>query len=160
MDIINIVVAHPSGWWPYVIVALLLVGVVLVLIAGRPSLSATHKGVGAVLGIAGVALTVSGAGLYAWYGNTSHGAPDAGQRAQIVGEKLRWENVRQIPCPDGQDAGDNEGKVICLHHNEDGKSPYRIAVTNVMKTGNGYTMSVHSVGSDITYETTIEGDGK
>ena len=159
MDIINITAAHPSGWWPYVIVVLLLVGVVMVLIAGKPSLSTTRKGVGAVLGIAGVALTVSGAGLYAWYGNTSHSAPDAGQRAQIVSEKLHWKNVRQIPCPDGQDAGD-DGKVICLHHNEDGKSPYRVAVTNVMKTSNGYTMSVHSVGSDITYETTVEGGSK
>lgn len=160
MDIINITAAHPSGWWPYVIVVLLLVGVVLVLIAGKPSMSATRKGVGAVLGIAGVALTVSGAGLYAWYGNTSHSVPDAGQRARIMGEKLHWENVRQIPCPDGQDAGDNKGNVVCFHHNEDGKSPYRVAVTNVMKTDGGYTMSVHSVGSDITYETTIKGESK
>lgn len=158
MDIINITAAHPSGWWPYVIVALLLTGVVLVLVAGKPSLSTTRKGVGISLGIAGVALTVSGAGLYAWYGNTSHSVPDAGQRARIMGEKLHWENVRQIPCPDGQDAGDNKGNVVCFHHNEDGKSPYHVAVTNVMKVDGGYTMSVHSVGSDITYETTIKGE--
>ena len=160
MDIINITATHPSGWWPYVVVAMILTGVVLVLVAGKSSLSATRKGVGTVLGIAGVAMTASGAGLYAWYGNASHSAPDADQRAQIVSEKLHWENVRQIPCPDGQDAGDNEGKVVCLHHNEDGKSPYRVAVTNVMKTDGGYTMSVHSVGSDITYETTVEGGSK
>lgn len=160
MDIINITATHPSGWWPYVVVAMILVGVVLVLVAGKPSLSATTKGVGTVLGIAGVVLTASGAGLYAWYSNTSHSAPDAGQRARIVSEKLHWENVRQIPCPDGQDAGDNDGKVVCLHHNEDGKSPYRVAVTNVMKTDGGYTMSVHSVGSDITYETTIKEKSK
>lgn len=160
MDIINITAAHPSGWWPYVIVAMILVGAVLVLIAGKPSLSATRKGVGTVLGIAGIALTISSIGLYAWYGNTSHSVPDAGQRARIMGEKLHWENVRQIPCPDGQDAGDNKGNVVCFHHNEDGKSPYRVAVTNVMKTDGGYTMSVHSVGSDITYETTIKGESK
>jgi len=160
MDIINITATHPSGWWPYVIVAMILVGAVLVLIAGDPSLSATRKGVSISLGIAGIALTISSIGLYAWYDNTSHGAPDAGQRAQILGEKLHWENVRQIPCPDGQDAGDNKGNVVCLHHNEDGKSPYRVAVTNVMKTDGGYTMSVHSVGSDITYETTIKGESK
>jgi len=29
-----------------------------------------------------------------------------------------------------------------------------------MKTDGGYTMSVHSVGSDITYETTIKGADK
>ena len=132
MDIINITAAHPSGWWPYVIVALLLTGVVLVLVAGKPSLSATRKGVGTVLGIAGVVLTASGAGLYAWYGNASNSAPDAGA----------------------------DGKIVCLHHNEDGKSPYHVAVTNVMKTDGGYTMSVHSVGSDITYETTIKGESK
>lgn len=160
MDIINITAAHPSGWWPYVVVTMILTGVILVLVAGKPSLSATRKGVGTVLGIAGVALTVSGAGLYAWYGNTSHSVPDAGQRARIMGEKLHWENVRQIPCPDGQDAGDNKGNVVCFHHNEDGKSPYRVVVTNVMKTDGGYTMSVHSVGSDITYETTIKGESK
>lgn len=160
MDIINITAAHPSGWWPYVIVAMILVGAVLVLIAGKPSLSATRKGVGTVLGIAGIALTISSISLYAWYGNTSHSVPDAGQRARIMGEKLHWENVRQIPCPDGQDAGDNKGNVVCFHHNEDGKSPYRVAVTNVMKTDGGYTMSVHSVGSDITYETTIKGESK
>lgn len=160
MDIINITAAHPSGWWPYVVVAMILTGVILVLVAGKPSLSATRKGVSTVLGIAGVALTVSGAGLYAWYDNTSHSVPDAGQRARIMGEKLHWENVRQIPCPDGQDAGDNKGNVVCFHHNEDGKSPYRVAVTNVMKTDGGYTMSVHSVGSDITYETTIKGESK
>lgn len=159
MDIINITATHPSGWWPYVVVAMILTGVVLVLVAGRPSLSATRKGVGTVLGIAGVVLTASGAGLYAWYGNASNGAPDAGQRARIASEKLHWENVRQIPCPDGQDAG-ADGKIVCLHHNEDGKSPYRVAVTNVMKTDGGYTMSVHSVGSDITYETTIKGESK
>lgn len=160
MDIINITAAHPSGWWPYVIVAMILVGAVLVLIAGKPSLSATRKGVSISLGIAGIALTISSIGLYAWYDNTSHGAPDAGQRAQVVSEKLHWENVRQIPCPDGQDAGDNDGKVVCLHHNEDGKSPYRVAITNVMKTDGGYAMSVHSVGSDIAYETTIKGESK
>lgn len=160
MDIINITATHPSGWWPYVVVAMILTGVVLVLVAGKPSLSATRKGVGTVLGIAGVVLTASGAGLYAWYGNTSHSVPNAGQRARIMGEKLHWENVRQIPCPDGQDAGDNKGNVVCFHHNEDGKSPYRVAVTNVMKTDGGYTMSVHSVGSDITYETTIKGESK
>lgn len=146
MDIINITATHPSGWWPYVIVAMILVGAVLVLIAGKPSLSATRKGVSISLGIAGIALTISSIGLYAWYGNTSHSVPDAGQRARIMGEKLHWENVRQIPCPDGQDAGDNKGNVVCFHHNEDGKSPYRVAVTNVMKTDGGYTMSVHSVG--------------
>ena len=122
MDIINITAAHPSGWWPYVIVALLLTGVVLVLVAGKPSLSATTKGVGGLLGIAGVVLTASGAGLYAWYGNASNSAPDAGQRARIAGEKLHWENVRQIPCPDGQTPAPT-GKIVCLHHNEDGKSP-------------------------------------
>jgi|GEM_PF-4445120 len=159
MDIINITATHPSGRWPYVIVAMILVGAVLVLIAGKPSLSATRKGVSISLGIAGIALTISSIGLYAWYDNTSHGAPDAGQRARIAGEKLHWENVRQIPCPDGQDAG-ADGKIVCLHHNEDGKSPYRVAVTNVMKTDGGYTMSVHSVGSDITYETTIKGADK
>ena len=159
MDIINITATHPSGWWPYVIVAMILVGAVLVLIAGKPSLSATRKGVSISLGIAGIALTISSIGLYAWYGNTSHSVPDAGQRARIMGEKLHWENVRQIPCPDGQDAG-ADGKIVCLHHNEDGKSPYRVAVTNVMKTSGGYTMSVHSVGSDITYETTIKGESK
>lgn len=160
MDIINVASTHPSGWWPYVIVAMLLTGVVLILIASKPSLSATRKGVGISLGVAGVALIASSVGLYTWYDNTSHGAPDAGQRARIMGEKLHWENVRQIPCPDGQDAGDNKGNVVCFHHNEDGKSPYRVAVTNVMKTDGGYTMSVHSVGSDITYETTIKGESK